>query len=488
VDFERMLKLLAKRAAQQVGPKVAKAHSVRGVLMGHLLSLRTNFVKDEALSTLGTVLREAGAEEFMLLLNPSASAAANLPPVSILLAGLLSPVVLTISLIIHLSQVFLVLIPTLALCIWAIYIDRNTLAGCAVPTIQVWVFAQAAIALILMVAHLMMTAAIQSSKSSINTKVEGMKDRLREAVSDGELSIDEIRELLIIVSILLEHSLVEEDKLRRSVWRSVIGYGTMVWMATVLWTFVIVLGWTFVPGMVAFHAAAAGVAGDDFCGAWATVFTARLTCVLSLLFLLFNTLSVVQFISDRLVTSESYSAAVLSHARAFDQTMLGLPVVETFVKAFLLRGTGESFKAQIAVSRGQSQALEKQRDALSAKAEELSRRIKSYEEEAAALKKEAGLKDEDAETQAQLQAYVDSEVARAKQIEKETKEEIDRLYEKMVAAAANIRNQSLDAMTAAQKQAAEGLESAQQAAGQAAASGADLAAQARQQAEQQLGR
>eukprot|EP00429_Kryptoperidinium_foliaceum_P047997 CAMPEP_0176114552 /NCGR_PEP_ID=MMETSP0120_2-20121206/57525_1 /TAXON_ID=160619 /ORGANISM="Kryptoperidinium foliaceum, Strain CCMP 1326" /LENGTH=612 /DNA_ID=CAMNT_0017448783 /DNA_START=70 /DNA_END=1908 /DNA_ORIENTATION=- len=491
VDFERLLKLLAKRAAQQVGPKVAKVHSVRGVLMAHLLSLKnsvTTFVMDEAMSTLGTVLREAGAEEFMLLLNPSASATASLPPVSILLAGLLSPVVLTISLVIHLSQVFLVLLPTLCLCIWALYTDWTTLPSCAVPTIHLWVFVQGGVALLLTIAHLAMTASIQSSKNSINAKIEGMKERLREAVSDGELSIDEIRELFIIVSILLEHSLVEEDKLRRSVWRTVIGYGTIFWMATVLWTFVIVLGWTFVPGMVAFHAAAASVAGDSFCGAWATVFTARLTCVLSLLFLLFNTLSVMQFVSDQLVVSEAYSAAVIAQARSFDQSMLGLPVVETVVKAFLLRGTGDSLKAQIAMSRGESQALESQRDALTSKIEDLNNRIKLYEAEAQVLKREAGVVDDDSATEAALSSAMEGEIARAKELEKATKEEIDQLYAKMLDAAAKIRNQSLEAFSSAQEAATEGMQSAQQAAQSGSQVAMQAAQQAAQQATQQMGR
>jgi len=452
VDFEKLLKLLAKRAAQKVGPKVAKVHSIRSVLMTHVLSFRksmTNFIMDEFMSTVGVIFREVGAEEFMLMLNPAASSTAGLPPASILLAGLLSPVILTVSLIIHLSQVFFVFLPTLALCAWAIWMDRHTLDDCAVPTIRPWVYVQASTAFLLVVAHLAVTAQIQSSKNSINAKIEGMKERLRQAVSDQELSVDEIRELLIIVSILLEHSLVEEDKLRRSAWRSVIGYGTMFWMVTVLWNFVLVLGWTFVPGMVAFHAAAAEVAGDDYCGAWATVFAARLTCVVSLLFMMFNMLSVVQFFSDKLVISEAYSSAVISQARKLDQTMLGTPVVETVVKAFLLRGTGDSLKAQIAMSRGETAALESERDDLVTRIDDLNRRIQLYQTEAEVLKREAGIVDEEPSAEAAAQTAMSSDMSRAKVLEEATKEEIDHLYAKMLAATANIRNQGLEALSSA---------------------------------------
>lgn len=453
VNVEKLLKLVTKRAAQQVGPKLMKASQVKNVLETRIFGFKNKaagFILDEVYGVVARVLREIEAEEFMLLLDPSAAASANLPPITILLAGLMSPMVLTISLVVHLSQIFLVLIPVLCMCVGALYIDWGTLSACAVPTLSVWAYFQGGIAAILLVSHLATTGQIQMGKASLRKKVDSLQDRLREAVSDGELDLSEIRELFIVSAIILEHALVVEDGLRRSVWRTLIGYGTIAWMLMTVWTFVIVLGWTFVPGVVAFHPSAEAVAGDDYCGASATVFSARLSCVLSLLFLMFNLVSVVQFVSDQLVTSQAYSAAVLGQAKTVDDNSGGLPVVQTLVKAFLLRGNGDSIKDQIAQSYNRKTVLTSQKKELEGQIGALNKRIDAHKADAVALKLAQGDHEDDSdaveasvmsamtgganEAAAGAQDAVAQAQAQAKVLEEQTKRELQAVYQKLLEA------------------------------------------------------
>lgn len=481
VNLERFLKLLAKRAAQQVGPKLSKAHKVKSVLETRMSGLRTKvagFLLDEVYGVVAKVLREVEAEEAMLIFDPAAAAAANLPPASILLAGLLSPIVLSVSLVIHLSQVLLVLIPVLAMCGWALYVDKDTLGKCAVPTLSVWIYWQGGVSLVLLVSHLATTVQIQLGKISIKEKMDSMQDRVVEALSDGELTIMEIRELFLVSAILLEHALVVEDGLRRSIWRTIIGYGTIAWMGMTLWTFVLVLGWTFVPGVVAFHPSAAKVAGDQFCGAWATVFTARLSCVLSLLFLMFNLGSVIQWISDNLVTSEAYSAVVIGQAKKFDDSTGGFPVAQTLVKAFLLRGNGDSIKDQIAQSYNRKYALQQQQKELIGRIDTLQQRIEGHKAEAILLKRAQGIEEDDLDAMGEKMLISGSAAAenaadQAKAIEKKTKEELQVMYEKLREAAARVQQSEVvrSALAQAKEIQEVGVEGNLQRASQAASSG-----------------
>merc|ERR1719161_2786034 len=102
-------------------------------------------------------------------------------------------------------------------------------------------------------------------------------EKIQARTIGGEVAFGQIRELFACHSALLQHALLLEDGIRRSFWYALVGAGTVVSILITAWTFAIVLGWTFVPGVVAFHPNAAGVASEDFCGAWATVLAARLS-------------------------------------------------------------------------------------------------------------------------------------------------------------------------------------------------------------------
>lgn len=479
VDLEKFVQLFAKRMVMAAGPKITKVNNVRNALQKSVVGLKKKtslFLQDEFYAAMGRVLREANAEEAMLLLHPSESVGLSLPPASILIAGLLSPVVLSVSLVIHLSQVFIVLVPVAAMCFWAIYTDMGVLNSCAIPTISYWVYVQGALALVLLCCHLVTSINIVKGKASIQAKVETLEGRFVEALSDGELSMDEARELFLVLAILLEHCLVVEDNLRRSIWRMLIGCCTLLWILTVVWTFVLVLGWSFVPGMVSFHPSAAGVPGSHYCGAWATVLCARLACVVSLFFLLLNLASVAQFLSDQLVLAETYSATVLKKARKFDESMLGVPVVETFVRAFLLRGTADTLNAQLNQSQNSIGTLEKEQDEIAAKLDVISKRILHHKAQADALRAVAGHGDGQAEdlfmkdsmTDVTLSSFpVPSEaLEQAQKLEQATKTELNELYKRIREAIDQLSQSGAveEALAQAQQAAAEGLAQAQKSA------------------------
>jgi len=496
MDAEKLMKTVAKRAVQMVGPKLAKANMVRGILESHVYGFPHKaqaFLSAEMYNTVGAVLKEMEAEEAMVLFGMGADGSISVPPASVLLAGLLSPVVLTVSFIVHLSQVVVVLIPVACMCAWAVWLDNTngTLNSCAVPGLWLWMYAMGALATILAIAHSVAMGMIASGKAQIRAKADEMRDEIIEAVGDGELSVAECRKLFLVSSVLLEHALMVEDNLRRSIWRNVIGLGTIAWFLLTIWNFFIVLVYTFVPGVVAFHESAREVAGDDFCGAWASVLTARVTCVLALLFVVFNMMSILQYISDKLVTNESYFKGVLDTAKKFDNSSIGVPVMQVMAKAFLLRGNSDTLASHITQASDATSAHEKERDRLQHLKESLEARIQGHKSEASQLRKEMGIPEEPEaeagpswsdkakEAGESAQQAVEDAKAKAAEIEKVTREELDNLIKKIMAAAEQVRNSE------AVRQAIEQAEKAKEQAEEAARMAQDPEVRARLYAEAQ---
>ena len=94
-DYEELVRKLLQRGTQCMTPKVAKGVQVAAILSDKLSSFSTKakaLVLTELTDTLGSVAKELQLEEFMLLLDEDAALKAQLPPVSVLLAGLLVPV------------------------------------------------------------------------------------------------------------------------------------------------------------------------------------------------------------------------------------------------------------------------------------------------------------------------------------------------------------------------------------------------------------
>eukprot|EP00747_Dinoflagellata_sp_TGD_P183121 gnl/TRDRNA2_/TRDRNA2_37817_c0_seq1.p1 gnl/TRDRNA2_/TRDRNA2_37817_c0~~gnl/TRDRNA2_/TRDRNA2_37817_c0_seq1.p1 ORF type:complete len:797 (+),score=189.26 gnl/TRDRNA2_/TRDRNA2_37817_c0_seq1:358-2391(+) len=390
-DYEKLIRTILQRAAQTVGPKLAKGSAVHSIVDARIKGLATKakiFFMNELNSTAGAILKACDAEEAMLLLDWHKAVAANFPSPSILVAGILSPTILSISLIAHVLELSLMLLPILILCVWAIIVDWGS--TCSIPTIFVWVWVQALLAAILVVSHAALIVKIHMGKASLKKKAEDMHARLQgiEGKKCEELGMSDMRELFVCHSVMLQHALVVEDGIRHSIFNVLVGAGTTLWLMMTVWLFTLVLGWTFVPGITAFHTAASG--HPDYCGAWATVLAARLSCILAVMFMFVNLLRIIVWVCTLCVDSKGFEMAVTKKAKKFDDSLMGLPVAQILVKAILLRGAGDTINAQYGLKLHEKTQLEKERAALQSQLDALEQQISSCESEAEQLGKDAG--------------------------------------------------------------------------------------------------
>jgi len=368
VDYDKFFGLVAQQAAQKVGPAMAKGAACKSILEQRMQGFSDKakaIVLNELNGTAAALFQEMEAEEAMLLLDWNEAVSTNFPPMGTLCAGTLSPAVLACSFWVYVLQIVIVLLPVFCLCVWAVIEDWGE--PCSIPTLFAWVISQVVLTGLLLVSNTMLALKIHNGKKELNRSAEEMHQRLQKAgvKEDGSQSMEDLgingtRELFVCHSVILQKALLVEDDVRKSSWCYITGIGTFIWMLMTIWTFVLVMGWTFIPGVTAFHPNAIEVAKHDYCGAWATVFSARLCAVLTVLFFFPNMVTVCRWISDSLVSSPGYQKFMMDKAKATDSgTFFGLPVIQTLVKAFVLRGTSEVASAQLAIALHDKNQLQK---------------------------------------------------------------------------------------------------------------------------------
>lgn len=499
-DFETLLKTGLKLAAQKFGPKLAKGLAVRNAVQTSISSFPgkvKTLVTDQLAGIFGTLLSSLEAEEAMLLLDMEKAVAANFPAMATLLAGMLSPTLLSLANAVAMAQLFVVIIPVLILCSWALWQDYD--AVCSIPTMFLWTKAQLGMAVFLGVANGMLAYKIVSGKKTLEAKTQDMQKRLAvvKQKSIQEMGARELQELFVCNSVLVEEALVVEDSVKGSVWHNAVGVGTSVWLLMIIWTFVLVFGWTFVPGVTAFSEESSKSA--NYCNAWASVFAARLICVLALLFLVVNVLVVAHWLVTMLSRSQSFASAVLNRARSIDDSSLGLPLAELLAKAFVLRGSPDTYGAQLAVANAEKAHLEAEHATLEKRLLELDAAIDYRAEEVKAVRAETGAADADSEAAvAALAAHLENaeEVGfqtlqeaemQAAALGEAASKELERLLDKFSGLAEQL--QESEAYQAAKAKAQELANTdlqaaAQEAAHQASAAAQEAALQARSAAEQ----
>jgi len=389
-DFESLAKTLAQSVAQKIGPKLAKGQAVRTILESRVHQFpdkAKTFLMNELNCAAGAVMKAIEAEEAMILLDLDNAFSLNFPPISMLLAGLVSPTLLNLSQsALHLQNVMVVL-PMLLLCGWAGYVDYGT--SCSVPTMIFWVKAQFGFAVFLGICNGMVANQISKGRAALDAKTERLQKRIKEAQKAGKAgnTVREMRELFVCNTVLIQEALLLEDEVKASFWFNASGIATVFWLVLMLWTFVLVFGWTFVPGQTAFDAAAAGSA--NFCGAWASVLVARIAAILDIFFLVINLLTVANWMATRLVASEGFVKAVSQKAREIDRKGLGFPVAELVVKALLLRGRSETLGAKLSIAEAEKSELEQEKSVLEAQLEQLQVQISARTAEVEAIKAQA---------------------------------------------------------------------------------------------------
>ena len=487
-DFESLAKTLAQSLAQKIGPKLAKGQAVRNILESRLYQFpdkAKTFLRNELNSAAGAVMQAVEAEEAMILLDLDNALSLNFPPVSMLLAGLVSPTLLNLSYsALHLQNI-MVVFPMLLLCGWASYEDWNS--SCSIPTMIFWLKAQFAFAIFLGICNGMVAYKISTGKKALDVKTEKLQKRIKEAQRGEVGHVTGIRELFVCNSVLIQEALLLEDEVKASFWFNASGIATVFWLVLMLWTFVLVFGWTFVPGVTAFDQASSD--SPNFCAAWASVFVARIAALLDIFFLVINVLTVTNWLATSLVKSEGFVKSVLKKARDVDRNGLGFPVAELLVKALLLRGRSETLGAKLSLAEADKSELEQEKGKLEAEVAELQAQIATRQAEVEALQAQAdaakatGVSDpmgfetnvqalESADVEAlgtkwkeQGQKAAEDAQARAAEVTQKTTEELDRLLARFMELVQQVQGSEVFQSASAQLQSAteQGMASASQA-------------------------
>lgn len=347
IDYEGALRMAAQVVAQTVGPKVAKGQAVKTILetrVDALTKQTKSFVIDELNGTAGAVLNELGAEEAMLLLDPQKAVEGNFPPAAVLLAGLCSPIIMALTAVNHILQAFLHFLPIVCLCIAAVIIDQGSV--CFIPYMREWVWAHLIMGVILFLAHLCQVVKVVLARSALTAEIAHRQEDIKQLTKNKAPTVEDVRNVFISICVIVQKALQSEDAVRRSFFNLIVGLGTMIWILMTIWTFVIVIGYTFVPGVIAFHESAKETAGDEYCGTWMSVLAARLCCMIGVVFLMINIMIVSQWFADGMRYKPGYVEQVLAQAKKTDDQAGGIPVVQTLVKAFVLRGSSDTLEVQ----------------------------------------------------------------------------------------------------------------------------------------------
>jgi len=507
MDYDKMMKTFAQQVSDKMNEKMKSEGAVKKIMEDRMQNFQgkaKTFMLNEMNTTAGDLMKAVDAEEALLLLEWNEAVEANFPPASVVIAGLLSPTMLTFALINHILQGLLLYLPVVCLCIAAIIIDEGVPCP-GVPTIFAWLYVHLFLAVVLFIGHFVQMIRIISGKSALNRKAEQVGSKLKEIESHQEHGISDLRELFVGNSVLVQQALLVEDYVRKSVFQNVIGFFTLIWVLCTVWTFVVVIGWTFIPGVAAFHASAQATAGDAFCGTWMTIFTARLVSIMGLLFLLVNIITVIRWIMDLMIHSASFEKNLLKQAKHVDDGAGGVPVCQILAKAIVLRGSTDTIYAELNVCANENIHLRRQKQRIEGELNELDTRIQHFTNKQETLTAKASKQDGDTgfggiiknlECPHSSSAWKDRGIAAVEAAElralppaEEEAKDLNKFVERIQEAVDSIMNsdefkqaqeQAAAAAEAAEKKARELAEQARELAEQAAAAAQEAAAHAAQ--------
>eukprot|EP00930_Biecheleria_cincta_P050984 TRINITY_DN3613_c0_g1_i4.p1 TRINITY_DN3613_c0_g1~~TRINITY_DN3613_c0_g1_i4.p1 ORF type:complete len:575 (+),score=198.57 TRINITY_DN3613_c0_g1_i4:70-1794(+) len=519
-DYEDLVRKMLQKGAQTLGPKAAKGAKVAGIVADKMTTIADKakaLVMSEITDTAGSVARALELDELMLLFDTDAAMSVNFPPLSILLAGVLVPVNLTIAMICHLAQVFLVLLPVLIVSAYSEYADWDHPCK-SIPGLRLWARVVGTLAFLIATSRLLQVAKISAAKKEIQRKSEEMKENLGKAeaaAASGMGGLEDLKRLFTMHATTLQTAVACEGRTRVNAFAHIIGFGTLLWLLTTFWNLYLYFGYMFVPGVVAFAEAAKH--DPSYCAAWVTVCTAKISIILALLFFFANIMTVFFWATETSLSMDSVASQIVATAKAFDKASLGLPVAQMLVKAFLLRGATDVLCARLAAQVREKSDIAKDLTDTETRLAALKKQLDAKEAEVDSVKQDmiacggtvgqvaerlstspATLKEQSAE-------FMEEARRQAAALEQSTAEEIEKIVAKIkemleqaAAAAEEARQQAMVAAEEAQKQAMEAAEKARQqgleaaeeakkkaleAAEQAKQAASDVAAQAQQMAD-----
>jgi hypothetical protein len=387
LDFDKMMQTVGNSLSDQLGAKMANEGAVRKILenrMNNFSGKAKSFLMSKLNVTAKDLMDAVDREEELLLLEWNEAVEATFPPASVVIAGLFSPLMISLNLVGHIYQGFFLFLPVFVMLCVSIYIDQGY-ACPGVPLMYGWTWFTLILSGILFLAHVMQMTKICSGSAALAAKAQQVLKKLEDVESKDEKSLSDMREMFVGRAILVQQALLIEDECRRSFWYTLVGVGTLLWIPLMIFTLVVVVVWHFIPGMASFHLSTAVSAGDSFCGTWFSVLTARLLAVLGLFFLVINILTVVRWGADCFTHSAQFEKKLMRTAKRFDDGAGGIPVVQILAKAFVLRGSSDTVYAKLNVASNEKIHLKRQEDKLQSKVDGLRARLSAQQAACAAI-------------------------------------------------------------------------------------------------------
>lgn len=371
--YDIVFRRAAKHVANKVGPQFEKPNEVKAALegrAGELASRAKTFCMNELNSTCAAVHKALDTEEAKLVSHWNDAVDSYLPQVSALFGGLLAPTMLSFNLWSSLIQVVFFLFPVVFLCAWAVMTDF--FSSCpGIPSLHVCILAQLALGMAVLVSRSMMVARIWGALRALRTESDEMREMLLRIESHDPALL---REIFIGHSVAMQRALIVEEEIRTSRLWHVIGSCTALWLVCAFWLSVLLLGWTFVPGTVAFHPSESEL--PNFCGAWASVLAARFNMVLWLLWLWVNTGVVVAWMCKLIMQLELVQEAAMRLCKSVDdERLLGLPALQCVAKSIVFRDLAGISSARLTVASHDEQLLETKQKQLEARLQDLRQRL-----------------------------------------------------------------------------------------------------------------
>lgn len=349
---------MIEKAKERFGSKLSADGDVVQILQGKAQGFGERLkalVMNELNSAASSVGKALEADDCAAILEWDSNISANFPSLSVLLAGLLVPVNLSINYACHVSQVFLVLLPVGVVTALSEYADRDHPCT-SIPGLRLWARITACAVLLVMCCRLIMMKRITSAQRDLRAKSEAVRSKLAHLEKDPrDLSFTDLRELFAAHASTLQQAVVCESHCTSPVMSHIIGFGTLIWLLSTFYNTYLYFAYMFVPGVVAFHPAAAE--DPSYCAAWVTVCASKVALLVAVLFFFMNLVTVVLWIFQSVLNSSAVSSKISMQARLLDSANFGIPAGQLLVKAFLFRAESDVLTAKFAVSMRESSEL-----------------------------------------------------------------------------------------------------------------------------------
>lgn len=349
---------MIEKAKERFGSKLSADGDVVQILQGKAQGFGERLkalVMNELNSAASSVGKALEADDCAAILEWDSNISANFPSLSVLLAGLLVPVNLSINYACHVSQVFLVLLPIGVVTALSEYADRDH-SCTSIPGLRLWARITACTVLLVMCCRLIMMKRITSAQRDLRAKSEAVRSKLAHLEKDPrDLSFTDLRELFAAHASTLQQAVVCESHCTSPVMSHIIGLGTLIWLLSTFYNTYLYFAYMFVPGVVAFHPAAAE--DPSYCAAWVTVCASKVALLVAVLFFFMNLVTVALWIFQSVLNSSAVSSKISMQARLLDSANFGIPAGQLLVKAFLFRAESDVLTAKFAVSMRESSEL-----------------------------------------------------------------------------------------------------------------------------------